>query len=54
MVLTKNREMLKKCKDLKENVGYWVGLEKKDKKDWEDIDGEKYGDNSEFEGFFRS
>jgi len=45
------QEMLKKCKDLKENVGYWVGLEKKDKKDWEDIDGEKYGDNSEFEGW---
>jgi len=44
--------MLKKLKDLKENEDYWVGLwKKKDKKEWEDKEGNKHGENSDFEGW---
>ena len=45
--------MLKKLKDLKENEDYWVGLwKKKDKNEWEDFEGNKHGENSDFEGIY--
>ena len=44
--------MFKNCEGLKEKEDYWIGLWKKDKKDWEDIEGNKYGENSDFEGIY--
>ena len=44
--------MFKKCEGLKKEEDYWIGLWKKDQKDWEDIEGNNYGGNSDFEGIY--